>query len=140
MMSGVGSAVGDDLSELQVGRRVNLHRNPNHPGVVRPVRCRSTGRPVARTNSLNLAEATFVVQPAGAERARSERVRNVHAFARGVIPAEPGRVWPSRPVPYDPFNASRFTSDGAPRGGSGCFAAHTFNSTTLPRTRAQSRR
>jgi hypothetical protein len=40
------------------------------------------------TNSLVLTDVTFTVSKAGLARARREGVKNVHAYVRGVVPAD----------------------------------------------------
>ena len=67
------------------------------------------GRVVTHADKVLLKDATFAVQPAGREKVRREKRKNVHAFVRGewmnVLPA----TWRARrPVMYNPYKFDTF--------------------------------
>jgi len=62
---------------------VEIYRNLHRRGVVYSVRQR--GRVVAHATELVLSDVAFVVNTAGHRRAKIEKTRNVHAWARGWI-------------------------------------------------------
>jgi len=63
----------------------NLHK---HLFSVRSLEGENKGRVIEHSFGITLTNAKFVVQPAGRERTRREKRKNVHAFVRGhvVIP------------------------------------------------------
>ena len=70
---------------------------------------------------LHLTKATFVVQPGGRERVRREKVKNVHAFVKGIDTPIGGllkKVIYNRcrtRVTYDPYTMETFqTMEGEP--------------------------
>jgi len=46
---------------------------------------RHKGKVIAHERAVDLIDVTWVVQPAGNARVRREKVKNVHAFARGTL-------------------------------------------------------
>jgi hypothetical protein len=70
------------------GRRVAAYRNLHLPCRAYSLRDVSTGRVCARVADVLLVRAQLRVQQAGQARARTDGVRNVHAFVYGVIPCE----------------------------------------------------
>ena len=68
------------------------------------------GRVIAHLSEINLRDCTFAVQPAGRERVRREKRKNVHAFVRGTIVADVGMTFPCRSVEvsYNPYMDEQF--------------------------------
>lgn len=82
------------------------------------VRSVTNGRVIFHTDSIALADSTFVVRPAGRLRVLRERRKNVHAMVRGLV-AEftlPKDLNGVRWVTYDPYKHETFvyTDDDAP--------------------------
>ena len=79
------------------------------------------GRVVAHVSSLNLADATFTVQPAGREKVRREQRKTVHAFVRGRwtsdVQSDVDADWDT--VTYNPYRHDTFVtvSDESPIAG-----------------------
>lgn len=78
---------------------------------------RYRGKVTQHTNTIVLANAHFVVQPAGRERVLKEKRKNVHAFVRGyTVPFndEQIEIWLRSPeflvreVTYNPYAADHF--------------------------------
>ena len=66
----------------------------------------SKGRLLKHADSVNLKDVSFIVQPAGVDRVRSEKVKNVHAFVEGTLSdeqTERGVV-----VTYNPYTMKTF--------------------------------
>lgn len=87
----------------------NLHRG------LWSVQDTKTGRVVDRLAHLTVTDATFVVRPAGREKARREGKKNVHAF---VVGEWDGTSWVNEDagqhagydfITYNPFKYDRFT-------------------------------
>lgn len=68
---------------------------------------RQSGKICCHANNVFLKDATFVVQPAGQERVRKEKKKNVHAYIKGVLcnPRECDDRLPSlwEEIYYDPY-------------------------------------
>lgn len=80
----------------------NLHRHGPHGEPIYSVRDVATGRVVAHTPSISLRDVEFVVSPAGRDRVRCERRKNVHAGVRGVpVAHQCGALRQARYNPYD---------------------------------------
>jgi hypothetical protein len=79
---------------------------------------RQLGIVKCHTDSIVLHDATFVVNPAGREKVRRERKKNVHAYVKGtVIDARDTDVllpFPWDEVYYNPYKCDNFESDGQP--------------------------
>ena len=69
-----------------------------------------TGRVTDHVTALTLADAKFVVRPAGREKVRREGKKNVHAFAVGTISLKNGlaTMLNARPVTYNPYKNDTF--------------------------------
>ena len=66
-----------------------------------------TGKVVAREDSFHLKNVTFAVQPAGREKVRREKKKNVHAFVRGELDVlDPADF--TTPVYYNPYQVDNF--------------------------------
>lgn len=89
----------------------NLHK---HLFSVRALEGEHKGRVIGHTYGLTLVEAKFAVQPAGRERTRREKRKNVHAFVRGhvAVPLPEGRphlyTALARKVVYNPYKYNTF--------------------------------
>lgn len=65
---------------------------------------RTTGRVCMHVHAITLADAKFVVRPAGREKVRREGKKNVHAFAVGDVSLRNGLATCSgRRVTYNPY-------------------------------------
>ena len=65
---------------------------------------RTTGRVYMHVTAITLADAKFVVRPAGREKVRREGKKNVHAFAVGDVSLRNGLATSSgRRVTYNPY-------------------------------------
>jgi len=66
------------------------------------------GRVVAHTDKVFIRDASFVVQPAGRDRVRREKKKNVHAFVRGtwMTSLETGDGW--KKIIYNPYKDESF--------------------------------
>ena len=65
---------------------------------------RTTGRVCMHVEAITLADAKFVVRPAGREKVRREGKKNVHAFAVGDVSLRDGLATSSgRRVTYNPY-------------------------------------
>jgi len=70
---------------------------------------RKKGRVYLHTNTVDMDDVVFVVQPAGRDKVRAEGKKNVHAFVRGHLTAfsDSGRVVPTgggwRAAYYNPY-------------------------------------
>ena len=82
----------------------NLHKN------IWSVQDCRTGRVTNHVNALTLADAKFVVRPAGRAKVLREGKKNVHAFAVGTISLKNGiaTVLTGRPVTYNPYKNDTF--------------------------------
>ena len=69
---------------------------------------RQNGKVIMHTNSLMLKDATFVVQPAGRDRVRREKRKNVHAYVKGVMLPEVKWIKNPRAAMYDPYEFDTF--------------------------------
>lgn len=69
-----------------------------------------TGRVTNHVTALTLADAKFVVRPAGRARVLREGKKNVHAFAVGYISLSNGIATcrTGRPVTYNPYKRDTF--------------------------------
>jgi hypothetical protein len=92
------------LSGTRVEVYWNLHK---HLFSVRPLEGPYKGRVVAHTDSLDLYDVTFTVQPAGRQRVLDEGRKNVHAFIRGVVSAGLPHDTP-KAVTYNPYRDTSF--------------------------------
>ncbi len=102
----------------------NLHKKTYS---VRDLSGPNKGRVTSHSDSITIKDVTFVVQPAGRARVMRDRVKNVHAFVRGVphdrtdeeinarmVDQATGRGSWTR-VSYNPYKAGSFlSSDGDP--------------------------
>ena len=78
---------------------------------------RTTGRVYMHVTAITLADAKFVVRPAGREKVRREGKKNVHAFAVGDVSLRNGLATSSgRRVTYNPYvnNTFVFADTGEP--------------------------
>lgn len=70
-----------------------------------------TGRVIAHVDSMRIADAKFVVRPAGRARVLKEKRKNVHAFVVGDWLKEVFPLWGQlHRVSYDPYAAPYFVS------------------------------
>ena len=78
---------------------------------------RHKGRVIAHTQSIQLRDIKWVVQPGGRARVLRERRKNVHAFARGTLVANSFEI-PARHdhnykrIIYDPYEYDSFVTLG----------------------------
>lgn len=76
---------------------------------------RQPGGRVKHADTIALRDATFVVQPAGRERVRREKRKNVHAFVRGQLvdvdmPYSMADVMAA--ITYNPYRCDTFVYAG----------------------------
>ena len=97
-------------SNLRVEVYWNLHLNTYS---IRALQGPKKGLVVAHSDSVDLQDVRFVVQPAGNARVRSTNRKNVHAFMRGILTggSESSRNC-STPVTYDPYKYVSFVVKG----------------------------
>ena len=99
------------LNETNVRVYWNLHKH------CWSVQCCKTGRVVNHVTALTLADAKFVVRPAGQAKVRREGKKNVHAFAVGEVSLRNGLAFKDgRDVTYNPYvnNTFVFKDTGEP--------------------------
>jgi len=105
-----------------IGDRVKVHRNLHGPRDVRTYSVLAaegtkSGLLVGHVTAILLADVSFVVQPAGRERTRREKAKNVHAFVIGRVVSfdetGPSLSFPTR-VTYDPYTDDEFRTDRGP--------------------------
>lgn len=84
-------------SKAPVGRRVRVYRNL-HNGLwsVMAWDGPEKGRIIAHVPEIYLTVVKFVVQPAGREKVRREKRKNVHAFVEGKVAREPKKTQSDR--------------------------------------------
>ena len=66
------------------------------------------GRVVAHTDKVFIRDASFVVQPAGRQRVRSEKRKNVHAFVRGTWMTSLTENTEWKKIIYNPYKYDTF--------------------------------
>jgi hypothetical protein len=66
-----------------------------------------TGVVIAREDVIMLKNVTFAVQPAGREKVRKEKKKNVHAFVRGELDVLDPKDF-NTPVYYNPYLVDNF--------------------------------
>ena len=89
--------------------RVEVYKNL-HTGTWSVRQC-STGLVIDHPTSAIISGAEFVVQPSGRDRVLRERVKNVHAFVRGVITQEAtpqDSLLLLEEITYNPYKMSSF--------------------------------
>ena len=74
---------------------------------------RHKGKVIAHERAVDLIDVTWVVQPAGNARVRREKVKNVHAFARGTLAEDgiilfPGDMSDHNRASYNPYKHTTF--------------------------------
>ena len=96
-------------------KRVEVYKNL-HNG---KFSVRHKGKVVGHVDLIKIQDATFAVQPAGRDRVRREKKKNVHAFVRGTyIRSDTWDVKKPRPFPveydvqicYDAYQFDSFVS------------------------------
>ena len=87
-------------------RKVRMYWNL-HKGIWSVQDCK-TGRVTNDVTALTLADAKFVVRPAGRARVLREGKKNVHAFAVGYIDTDRDDTFDGRPVTYNPYKNDTF--------------------------------
>ena len=91
-----------------MGQQVRVYRNLTKKGY--SVMDAKTRRVVCVAPSVTLSTVEFKVSDKGRERARTQGVRNVHAYAVGTF-IEIGREkphWANRVITYNPFKNESF--------------------------------
>ena len=91
--------------------RVEVYRNLHKQlWSVRALEGPRKGRVIARCAELVIHGPTFHVQPAGREKVRKTRRKNVHAFVRGWFDESAAPAWPVKghPVTYNPYRHDTF--------------------------------
>ena len=83
----------------------NLHKNKYS--------VRHKGKVIAHETRLYIQDAKFVVQPAGRERVRKEKRKNVHAFIRGTWVKSIPKI-DTVPVTYNPYKYETFMQEDEP--------------------------
>lgn len=89
--------------------KVEVYRNL-HTGTWSVRQC-STGLVIDHPTTVLISDAKFVVQPSGRDRVLREKVKNVHAFVRGVITQEAtprDSVLLLEQVTYNPYKMDSF--------------------------------
>ena len=103
----------DEVADLLEGQKVEIYRNLHK----KCYSIRQKGKVIAYlgfTNELILRDVKFAVQPAGRDRVRRERKKNVHAFVRGIVMKTGGLEREGilrrcgRMVRYDPYTMDSF--------------------------------
>lgn len=84
--------------------RVQVYRNLNKGGY--SIRCAKTRKVIGYAAEVTLVDVAFKVMPSGQARARSDKQRNVHAWAEGTISSD--SVRPGLRVSYNPFTDAGF--------------------------------
>ena len=99
---------GDQFTQLALeGTRVEIYWNTRD--LKWSVRSLPSGRVIGHVSSIDLDDCSFVVQPAGRERVRREKRKNVHAFVRGTVAPLQGRNHDrSLDVTYNPYLDENF--------------------------------
>jgi len=88
----------NDIKDVPVDIYRNLHKN------TWSIRSRTTGRVIARADSVVVQNVKFVVQPAGRQRVLDEERKNVHAFVRGTLSTTPPDMMVTNvQVKYNPY-------------------------------------
>ena len=100
---------------IELAQEVEVYRNLNNG--MWSIRDAKTKQILAHATALVLHTVTFHVQPAGRDRVRRERRKNVHAYVKGrYIPpnlAPPAELEPLfEETTYDPYNHDSFMADG----------------------------
>lgn len=75
------------------------------------IRSTLTGRVVGHSNNIGVVNAKFVVRPAGREKVRREKRKNVHAFIKGQQCYAPRTMGPAdtwKKVSYNPYKNDSF--------------------------------
>ena len=84
----------------------NLHQNC---WSVRALEGPDKGRVIHRATTLRLSDCRFVVQPAGRNKVREQKKKNVHAFVRGTWGRSDPRVLKNCvEVTYNPYKHDTF--------------------------------
>lgn len=106
---------------------VQVYRNLNKGGY--SIRDAKNRKVIGYAQEITLSGVTFKVMPSGQNRARSDKQRNVHAWAEGVVSIE--TLKPGLRVSYNPFTDAGFViretgqtvtkADGLILNDSGCF-------------------
>lgn len=89
---------------MKVDCYLNLH---DECVSVRSRETESYGQVVSHEQKVHVADAEFVVQPAGREKCRETGTKNVHAFVRGKWD-ESEKVLDGEPVTYNPYEYDSF--------------------------------
>ena len=102
---------------IELAQEVEVYRNLNNG--MWSIRDSKTKQILAHATAVLLHSPTFHVQPAGRDRVRRERRKNVHAYVKGrYIP--PTLTPPTdydalfKETTYDPYNDDYFMADGLP--------------------------
>ena len=106
--TGVETMTGDQFTQLALeGTRVEIYWNTRD--LKWSVRSLPSGRVIGHVSTIDLDDCSFVVQPAGRERVRREKRKNVHAFVRGTVAPLQGRNHDrSLDVTYNPYLDENF--------------------------------
>lgn len=87
--------------------RVQVYRNLHRQRLsVVALNGKNKGRVVRRPAEMTLEDCSFVVQPAGREKVLRTRVKNVHAFVRGI--PRKGSLTRGVRLTYNPYKYSSF--------------------------------
>ena len=102
---------------IELAQEVEVYRNLNNG--MWSIRDARTKQILAHATDVLLYDPTFHVQPAGRERVRRERRKNVHAYVKGkyVLPdLTPPEEWEVlyMEANYDPYNDDYFMVDDTP--------------------------
>ena len=102
---------------IELAQEVEIYRNLNNG--MWSIRDAKTKQILAHATAVSLHEPTFHVQPAGRDRVRRERRKNVHAYVKGryIMPyLAPPTEWDDQyqEATYDPYNNEYFVVDDAP--------------------------
>ena len=92
--------------EFNINKPVEIYRCLNRHGKVYSIR--QNGVVVAHTNSIQLHDCEFVINPSGKKRVFKTKQRNVHAFIKGFIQHETHHITMSGFITYNPFKDQHF--------------------------------
>lgn len=96
---------------VSTGDKVRIYRNLNNKKwSVRAQTGEFKNKVVAHLDELTLTDVTFIVSLAGMRRVQSEKRKNVHAYAQGIIESfeSVSACQDSEFVTYDPYKGSFF--------------------------------
>lgn len=101
----------DNEQEATPGTKVDVYRNLQKGGLsIRSRETNSYGLVIDHDEKVILEDVEFVVNESGRQKVLEEGVKNVHAFARGIIAKEKNDLSDPTEVTYNPFEYESFVS------------------------------